>query len=172
MRGAPRIRRGAQYRFGIIPAHAGSTVSAAASTPRSKDHPRACGEHHSSCLSKLSIGGSSPRMRGAPRLPLARRRGLGIIPAHAGSTRRYHIACPYSKDHPRACGEHFNRHSYTPYTNGSSPRMRGAPYGPRKRSWRRRIIPAHAGSTLLKSDTSTPTGDHPRACGEHNSHRS
>ena len=53
----------------------------------------------------------------------------GIIPAHAGSTRRGVPAGLTARDHPRACGEHPNRHVDTAEPEGSSPRMRGAPLG-------------------------------------------
>ena len=52
-------------------------------------------------------------------------------------------------------------------SDGSSPRMRGAPFS--RRTWiiRRRIIPADAGSTSWCRATWTACADHPRGCGEH-----
>ena len=53
-------------RHGIIPAHAGNTSSIISISSSSRDHPRACGEHHR----RLSGGFLFS----------------GIIPAHAGNT--------------------------------------------------------------------------------------
>ncbi len=50
---------------------------------------------------------------------------------------------------------------------GSSPRLRGAPYGVQLRDERGGIIPALAGSTFDLCATFRGFGDHPRACGEH-----
>ena len=53
--------------LGIIPAHAGNTSSPPAVFPGRRDHPRACGEHHTPCAGGIRLRGSSPRMRGTPR---------------------------------------------------------------------------------------------------------
>ena len=93
--------------MGIIPACAGSTKGAFGIQGRHWDHPRMCGEHALNGFDASQFGdhprmcgehlsattlrhvkeGSSPHVRGAldlVRMPL---RGLGIIPACAGSTR-------------------------------------------------------------------------------------
>ena len=73
---------------GIIPAHAGSTRTRREVSPRYRDHPRSRGEHGGVLSGTVAGGGSSPLTRGAlPRRLLADRL-RGIIPAHAGSTRR------------------------------------------------------------------------------------
>ena len=51
-----------------------------------EDHPRVCGEHVVNSLFGSVALGSSPRMRGAPPIVLARQFLQGIIPAYAGST--------------------------------------------------------------------------------------
>ena len=53
------------------------------------------------------------------------------------------------------------------YTQGSSPRMRGALCGYQTASRYQRIIPADAGSTIDKLLHDKATMDHPRGCGEH-----
>ena len=49
--------------------------------------------------------------------------------------------------------------------SGSSPRVRGKPSGRTQGLEQCRIIPARAGQTGLRSPTSRPWPDHPRACG-------
>ena len=71
---------------GIIPACAGSTKIVVWCFLRHWDHPRMCGEHHSS-ISNWTCG-------------------RGIIPACAGSTNLRWITSFGSRDHPRMCGEH------------------------------------------------------------------
>ena len=149
MRGAPRDAADAEAHLGIIPAHAGSTVSTLCLWPRFRDHPRACGEHPRLVLVPCGGEGSSPRMRGARVRDRRVRELQGIIPAHAGSTMAALRCGRTSRDHPRACGEHLPRDS-----DGST--IRG-------------IIPAHAGSTGESTARGSCVRDHPRACGEHNS---
>ena len=86
MRGAPPLSAKRHTRVGIIPAHAGSTSSAMDSRICDRDHPRACGEHQSSAMGPNASVGSSPRMRGALGIAAGLVHGVGIIPAHAGST--------------------------------------------------------------------------------------
>ena len=89
-------------------------------------------------------------MRGTPKCAYGARYSRGIIPAHAGNTRKLSRRRTGSRDHPRACGEH------APAAIGAA-----APPG---------IIPAHAGNTGVTVAVSFGVRDHPRACGEHLSH--
>ena len=148
MRGAPlsvfcrpRARR-------IIPADAGSTVTAS--------------------LIQLILLGSSPRMRGALPVQINVADCARIIPADAGSTQRH---APFSRnywDHPRGCGEHKGNVRQSLENMGSSPRMRGALGQSYLISLLRRIIPADAGSTRTVDMLHPISKDHPRGCGEHN----
>ena len=52
---------------GIIPADAGSTFGRVPVLLSTEDHPRGCGEHILLGNKVGADGGSSPRMRGAPR---------------------------------------------------------------------------------------------------------
>ena len=92
---------------------------------------------------------------------------LGIIPAHAGNTQGIRRNCNASKDHPRACGEHYIGHIDTFMEQGSSPRMRGTPCFFCFSACRFGIIPAHAGNTGVTCSPTPWSWDHPRACGEH-----
>ena len=169
MRGAPVGKRSPRGLRRIIPADAGSTRLRQCCLAAARDHPRGCGEHLLMGTSPQQPQGSSPRMRGArPAIPRCRRRAR-IIPADAGSTRPRMRANRTGRDHPRGCGEHYPSQCHEDSLSGSSPRMRGAL---RHHGWRwtpRRIIPADAGSTILRPVSLQPGEDHPRGCGEHHS---
>ena len=132
---------------GIIPACAGSTVSAHGERGDERDHPRVRGEHTCWFKGRQWPTGSSPRARGAPcggGAPSPRR---WIIPACAGST-PVHIQCDHcERDHPRVRGEHARPKPAS-----------GAGAG---------IIPACAGSTPAAPPRQPLGGDHPRVRGEH-----
>ena len=69
------------------------------------DHPRVCGEHLPSRLSRRSTTGSSPRMRGARRGGASLHPPSGIIPAYAGST----LKNPSSESRNPIIELHFNQ---------------------------------------------------------------
>ena len=70
----------------ITPARAGNTRNHQNDIKRSQDHPRSCGEHKHCRLSKITLSGSPPLVRGT--LGLLPGFGLvhGITPARAGNT--------------------------------------------------------------------------------------
>ena len=152
---------------GIIPADAGSTTPGPKYTKIATDHPRGCGEHPADDPVWESMRGSSPRMRGARSPMFSKRTTLGIIPADAGSTLDHVESAGNNVDHPRGCGEHYDRWAAMFKARGSSPRMRGAQWCAYRRLQARRIIPADAGSTPSPIQRSCATRDHPRGCGEH-----
>ena len=86
MRGARVHSDEALARVRFIPAHAGSTGIARVRRHAGTVHPRACGEHCSTCPSIPEPSGSSPRMRGAPIPKSCILSPARFIPAHAGST--------------------------------------------------------------------------------------
>ena len=167
LRGTPTCPRSARQPTGIIPALAGNTNSLPTRFPRSRDHPRACGEHLCKGVLKVADMGSSPRLRGTRRREHERQRGQGIIPALAGNTVRALFAHDRSRDHPRACGEHYTGHIIFRLMKGSSPRLRGTPALVLDRDAGRGIIPALAGNTNVSCPPGRCQRDHPRACGEH-----
>ena len=132
---------------GIIPAYAGSTPDSWIVHAEHWDHPRIRGEHLRPSPDAREAAGSSPHTRGAHPVGLVRGRGLGIIPAYAGSTS------------PTA--------SAADWAYGSSPHTRGARRRRRGRSAATRIIPAYAGSTLRADRFCACRRDHPRIRGEH-----
>ena len=147
MRGALRYRPQARYSGRIIPADVGSTHSCSAIHQCRKDHPRGCGEHTGVRGIRLTMYGSSPRMRGAPTAKATLWDWRRIIPADAGSTVALSEAVDEEEDHPRGCGEHSSLRLLVEQETGSSPRMRGARAGVHQLPSPMRIIPADAGST-------------------------
>ena len=151
VRGAPhRARRSSRLR-GIIPACAGSTAYRRPLARGMWDHPRMCGEHANQSINAAQTVGSSPHVRGAHAQGRPLAGGAGIIPACAGSTwsSRHPLGTP--RDHPRMCGEHFVQCELVPVYRGSSPHVRGARVERGRDVLGVGIIPACAGSTLMKS---------------------
>ena len=154
-----------------------------------RDHPRARGEHSLILNTRNVSRGSSPRLRGTRPAPPAgkpappeesssRLRGTpnetgracprrGIIPALAGNTQTAVVHMDYSRDHPRACGEHVAPPSPSGFLLGSSPRLRGTHVAHHRRTVVHGIIPALAGNTTCLFPHVLAYRDHPRACGEH-----
>ena len=129
------------------------------------DHPRACGANYCSATSANHVPGSSPRMRGKPRVECFKLLCDRIIPAHAGQTTPVTSCFPCRSDHPRACGANLVISTVFSGSYGSSPRMRGKRREEGAFRLQIRIIPAHAGQTSLWMGLSLCPADHPRACG-------
>ena len=71
---------------GLIPAHAGKTACARASTSRPSAHPRSRGENNGAVEKAARRGGSSPLTRGKRPVAYELDYEDGLIPAHAGKT--------------------------------------------------------------------------------------
>ena len=154
MRGAQIVKKALENILRIIPADAGSTVCGGCFHSRRGEHPRGCGEHRFSVFCRLRNVGSSPRMRGALLVSSALSSSARIIPADAGSTLLFTADQLWFEDHPRGCGEHSAPSCARSLTQGSSPRMRGAPlnfFEIMRPTW---IIPADAGSTTIQHSPS------------------
>ena len=167
VRGARSNGRSHRPAFRIIPARAGSTCQMAGALNFYGDHPRSCGEH---CVQTVPIcqeTGSSPLVRGAPRIAAAVGRKAGIIPARAGSTGWDARTRTARRDHPRSCGEHCHTLKQSSTVRGSSPLVRGALLQRRLGTQSPGIIPARAGSTPSFLPCPSVPRDHPRSCGEH-----
>ena len=134
-------------------------------------HPRSRGEH-SRRLSRVPLkAGSSPLTRGAHAVNSSYTRAGGLIPAHAGSTRGEFVVYPRWGAHPRSRGEHHVGHGRGEGELGSSPLTRGAPDFRVCCSPRQGLIPAHAGSTMVRLLRRGFGRAHPRSRGEHFRHR-
>ena len=165
-RGKPTPGRRAAGSRGLIPAHAGKTLSTRGSDPRRPAHPRSRGENSSCGLLFVLATGSSPLTRGKRHARRVSAHADGLIPAHAGKTAQRtqrRSACPA---HPRSRGENLDNPDGLPEWTGSSPLTRGKHELLERLRVGLRLIPAHAGKTLPRP---TPIGRgaaHPRSRGE------
>ena len=94
----PRSRR-------LIPAHAGKTERRGRENRDPRAHPRSRGENAQQPPAVLCGGGSSPLTRGKRKQMRQCLALLGLIPAHAGKTRRRPARTSGCKAHPRSRGE-------------------------------------------------------------------
>ena len=173
-RGSSPLTRGAQERQerwrvrpGLIPAHAGSTWICWCSMRRTTAHPRSRGEHDRVKGNSVGCQGSSPLTRGARLTVSPYRAGLGLIPAHAGSTECAPLPGQCARAHPRSRGEHPCRGEHGQTCTGSSPLTRGAQHHADHGSSGHGLIPAHAGSTSIENHEVGGERAHPRSRGEH-----
>ena len=91
--------------LGITPAYAGKSLRLCILSRLLQDHPRVCGEKKNVRLTKNSLAGSPPRMRGKVWHNQVRSRSVRITPAYAGKSKRSKRKHRNTTDHPRVCGE-------------------------------------------------------------------
>ncbi len=149
-RGALSVLAGVAAPGGLIPAHAGSTQSPYGIYCSVRAHPRSRGEHADFSGAFIGREGSSPLTRGALCCGVWRFPRAGLIPAHAGSTRRRFRHLVGGGAHPRSRGEHIKTGWDFLVTAGSSPLTRGALADGPAGVLIRGLIPAHAGSTVSR----------------------
>ena len=91
----------------LIPACAGKTLPLLRTPRKEPAHPRVCGENTARPIPIGSGEGSSPRVRGKPRIRAWKLPAPRLIPACAGKT--FTTPCgrvrPWA--HPRVCGENM-----------------------------------------------------------------
>ena len=143
-RGKHGLTDGLKDRERLIPAHAGKTATSSACTGTLWAHPRSRGENHyeyakpenvkgSSPLTRgkrctpppSGAHGSSPLTRGKPCVLQRRLYPRGLIPAHAGKTRRSLSTAKTARAHPRSRGENMGPNLAKAWIKGSSPLTRG-----------------------------------------------
>ena len=93
---------------GLIPAHAGKTLSTRQTPSHATAHPRSRGENPALCGGPGAMGGSSPLTRGKQLQARNRVRVVGLIPAHAGKTNKTCNKTRAPAAHPRSRGENFS----------------------------------------------------------------
>ena len=99
-RTAPRRRAGR-----LIPTHAGKTKQMSSNRAWMRAHPHSRGENGGSSLAPSYGAGSSPLTRGKPVDQGATGKLDGLIPTHAGKTRKV-LCVPYTPwAHPHSRGE-------------------------------------------------------------------
>ena len=124
-RGKPDEMSGRQKRKGLIPAHAGKTAEVNVSHFRFPAHPRSRGENGSALPLTRGDAGSSPLTRGKLLTEEGERRFVGLIPAHAGKTRKVPLGASGQAAHPRSRGENKPIPIQRSAPCGSSPLTRG-----------------------------------------------
>ena len=159
-----RVPRTHNRRF--IPAPAGNRASEPPWMAVARVHPRACGEQYSAQYQSMTRIGSSPRLRGTVKEPIAQVPNNRFIPAPAGNRIWTSHSRLHRPVHPRACGEQSNTSFHNFSTAGSSPRLRGTVRGRGFDLRLDRFIPAPAGNRFPLQCQSNPLPVHPRACGE------
>ncbi len=170
MRGKPFILKALSWVARITPAGAGKTGVFVGNLLEGQDHPRRCGENaYQYILSPLSAG-SPPQVRGKRTPHQTKTKPIGITPAGAGKTAKKRVRRRYTRDHPRGCGENFAEILSLEGGAGSPPRMRGKRWGVQNGWLSDRITPADAGKTLLFFGGQYVVRDHPRGCGENQTH--
>ena len=179
--------RAYRLRFGLIPAHAGKTQARPRRHRHCPAHPRSRGENDIVTRGTVAKAGSSPLTRGKPEQkapdelaadgssPLTRGklgawgaacRSARLIPAHAGKTRQHHAPRRAHRAHPRSRGENSTSSSQVGRLTGSSPLTRGKRKTINAGMVEKRLIPAHAGKTCIRSGSLPRYKAHPRSRGE------
>ena len=159
--------RSARYSPGrLIPTHAGKTSPGGARRLWRRAHPHSRGENKLRLGVVVVRGGSSPLTRGKRRLCGPALHGDRLIPTHAGKTvrrRRYPRA---ARAHPHSRGENKKPEHAVKYSGGSSPLTRGKHSHRGVRGHRLRLIPTHAGKTVVPRISARRVRAHPHSRGE------
>ena len=149
-----------------IPAWAGNARTACSASRPCPGHPRVGGERLNLQHDRARPIGPSPRGRGtldvAPRRADRRR----AIPAWAGNASPSRTAAISRSGHPRVGGERSGCRERIGWNAGPSPRGRGTPMRPRRRSRAVRAIPAWAGNAPVRGRRFRGCPGHPRVGGE------
>ena len=130
----------------FIPACAGNSALHYQRSLKSAVHPRVCGELSFGICKPNALTGSSPRVRGTQRQPVAAGARVRFIPACAGNSTTVARPCAAIAVHPRVCGELLAQD--------------------RRQPTRLRFIPACAGNSPPPCSAPAPKTVHPRVCGE------
>ena len=129
-----------------------------------------CGEQILLPFHPPELVGSPPRVRGTVETGTYIVTGTGITPACAGNSGDTVVVAMVNTDHPRVCGEQVYRVRVSQISIGSPPRVRGTEIHPFPAQAGPGITPACAGNRSARSTRAVYYGDHPRVCGEQNSH--
>ena len=131
---------------GLIPTHAGKTRPRSSGARTRWAHPHSRGENPTLSWASGEVTGSSPLTRGKRFDPVGAHDLRGLIPTHAGKTRR-------------ALAVQRGSRGSSPLTRGKRGRRRGEPVTAR-------LIPTHAGKTPTPGTREEPEAAHPHSCGE------
>ena len=159
---ARRCSRG----VGLIPAHAGKTRRRTRTLAPCGAHPRSRGENIECRPECDADDGSSPLTRGKRSRAWSPTPTPGLIPTHAGKTRRICGMGTRNWAHPHSRGENDSLPGCTSGWEGSSPLTRGKPRPGRVPGPPPRLIPTHAGKTSWPSSAPPESPAHPHSRGE------
>ena len=165
-RGKHAAPHSTREQIGLIPAHAGKTRGCPETPGFWWAHPRSRGENALPSPSALVDKGSSPLTRGKHPHRRATEGPRGLIPAHAGKTRRATKRAPRLRAHPRSRGENSCRPDSSHTRGGSSPLTRGKRGRGVCAVRAAGLIPAHAGKTSVTRPETPACRAHPRSRGE------
>ena len=145
-RGKHVVEASQRVLYGLIPAHAGKTVTTGQMQVVNRAHPRSRGENLGRRTGARLRRGSSPLTRGKP--PCNPRKQAT------------------QQAHPRSRGENITRLTPVITYGGSSPLTRGKHIALYTQAAERRLIPAHAGKTQDVVGVHAAPWAHPRSRGE------
>ena len=109
----------------ITPACAGKSLRPVPTRRKPRDHPRVCGEKSSLFKIAALSTGSPPRVRGKVKEFACKDGSPRITPACAGKRRQAGHQAHDGQDHPRVCGEKYQKPIDMLQDTGSPPRVRG-----------------------------------------------
>ncbi len=116
-----------------------------------------------SCLRvRITPADAGTRMKARPR----------ITPADAGTSPHGVLELVKAQDHPRGCGDKATSPGCITVTSGSPPRMRGQENLAGFKTANRWITPADAGTRSAFKEVAGLSSDHPRGCGDKQTHPS
>ena len=165
-RGKRILGQGDTLSDGLIPAHAGKTLSSSPPGVKARAHPRSRGENFQIGMPRSASWGSSPLTRGKlGDRPLADRES-GLIPAHTGKTTNRGARTTGTRAHPRSRGENGTALTAAINPTGSSPLTRGKPCREGTPCVPEGLIPTHEGKTLSGRSWLASRPTHPRSRGE------
>ena len=165
-RGKPGLLLHSRRGCGLIPAHAGKTQIVRAAVQGARAHPRSRGENPDNDPAGMCSDGSSPLTRGKLPDVGGPHTGGRLIPAHAGKTCSTRQNWRTLWAHPRSRGENVGVEAGYEGEPGSSPLTRGKPRRIDGAVHAARLIPAHAGKTIVFCLSGVSFAAHPRSRGE------
>ena len=148
MRGKANDIFNAIHRHGITPAYAGKSFSLSFANSMYQDHPRLCGEKRMIFLTRYTVIGSPPPMRGKVSLEHTALFEGRITPAYAGKSLDSWDMDLLREDHPRLCGEKLSQYAVSSAMTGSPPPMRGKVLSITPDGLNSGITPAYAGKSV------------------------
>ena len=114
----------------------------------------------------MEIKGSPPHVRGQVCCCSSSDSLHRITPACAGTRSLSGPCAPYSRDHPRMCGDKLGGQIYRLCGVGSPPHVRGQAKFVSGNVKKMGITPACAGTSCGRAEEDAKKQDHPRMCGD------